>query len=49
MCILQILTYSAVDKGIKASKSKVFRTMMQLLELLQLAKWLISEQSNVEQ
>ena len=52
MCIPQIITYMVREKGMYSTnetKVSFSRTMVQALELLQLAKRLISGQSNVEQ
>ena len=53
MCVLQIITYMAVDKEMELKGEKRYisfgKTMMQALELIQLAKRYISRRSNVEQ
>ena len=45
MCAPQIVTYSAVDKGMELRG----KPMMQALELLRLVNRHVSRQSNIEQ
>jgi len=53
MCVLQIITYVAVDKEMELKGEKRYisfgKTMMQALELMQLVKKCISRRSNIEQ